>query len=322
MKHLVRNALVAVIGVALAGCEWSGGGGSDGGGSWSSRYNFVNFSGNYRGAGGGGFLVSEYTGTAITSGSSDTSVGNESGEDGGSTGANKVLFTGQTDKRPVKADTFSIVIGSVDGAASDNGAGQLSGTFKIGATNLAASGTIQYDTGAWRLQLAPPGISADRPIYLTYNYIIGGSSGGSSSGSAGSSGVSIFAFNVQQEGNKLKIVDNNGSVYEGSFGSVRTTGGTDQDSSNATFNNGDEVIASFGASGTSKAGIGVQMTGNFQATITGVSSSSSGGTTTTKMTLSGRRILGTWIEDGGKTGDINGAAVPISTSTSTSTNSP
>jgi hypothetical protein len=320
MKHLIRIALVAMMGFALAGCEWSGGGEGEGGGSWSSRYNFVNFSGNYRGAGGGGFLVSEYTGAAITTdtSSSNTSVESVSGENGGSTGLNKTLFTGQTAKRPVKPNTFSLVIGSVDGAASDNGAGVLSGTFKYAGTNWSGTGTIQYETGAWRLQLPLPGLTVDRPILLTYNYTIGGSSssGGSSSASAGSSGVSIYAFNVEQEGNKLRIVDNNGSVYEGRFGNIRTTGGADQDSQSPTFNNGDQVIATFEAGGKSKAGIGVKMTGSFQATISGVSSSSSGSTT---MTLSGRTILGTWIEDGGKTGDINGQAASVSASTTSST---
>lgn len=314
MKNVIRNTLVVCLGIGLMGCEWQGGGD---GNSWNSRYNFVNFSGNYRGSGGGGYLVSEYSGTVVADNSGETSVGQVSGESGGSTEANRVLFTGQTDFKPVVPGTFSIVIGAVDGTASDNGAGVLAGSYKLGVTNLSASGWIQYDTGAWSLQLAPSGISADRPILLTYNYEIGGSSGGSSSGTPGSTAVSIYAFNVQQEGNVLRIVDNNGSVYEGNFGSIRTTGGVDQDSTFATYSDGDQIIGQFEANGSSAANVSVHIVGTFQATITGVTSSSDG--STTSMRLSDRRILGTWIESSGKTGDINGQAVPINVTTTADT---
>jgi hypothetical protein len=151
----------------------------------------------------------------------------------------------------------------------------------------------------------------------TYSQSIpAGTSGGGTSGTPGSTHVTIYAFNVEQEGNKLRIVDNNGAIYEGRFGSIRTTGGTDQDSTTQTLNSGDQIMATFTASGESKAGIGVKMTGTFQAILSGVSSSSSG---TTTMTLGGRQILGTWIEDGGSTGDINGTAASVSASTTTTT---
>ncbi|MFO8067888.1 MAG: hypothetical protein R6U11_09940, partial [Bacteroidales bacterium] len=41
----------------------------------------------------------------------------------------------------------------------------------------------------------------------------------------GTTGITIYTFAVQQQGNKLSITDNNGSVYKGKFGSVETTGG-------------------------------------------------------------------------------------------------
>jgi hypothetical protein len=140
------------------------------------------------------------------------------------------------------------------------------------------------------------------------------------SGTPGSSKVKIYAFNVSQEGNKLRIVDNNGSTYEGSFGSVRTTGGVDQDSTFPTYSNGEQVMGQFEASGRSAANVNVKMVGTFQAVIAGVTTSADGGTT--GMQLSDRRILGTWIESKGKTGDINGQAAPVSVSTATTTTTP
>ena len=47
--------------------------------------------------------------------------------------------------------------------------------------------------------------------------------------SSGASGITIYSFSVQQQGQNISIVDNNGSTYEGNFGSIRSTGGADQD---------------------------------------------------------------------------------------------
>ena len=100
-------------------------------------------------------------------------------------------------------------------------------------------------------------------------------------------------------------------------------------SSVATFVNGDQVIAPFSAAGNSKSGMHVNMAGNFQGTVSGVAvvSEKSGSSTITKtsFSLGNRVILGTWIEDGGKTGDIKGSAgsaASVSLSSSTSTNAP
>ncbi len=314
MKHLIRMALVAAMSVALAGCEWSGGGG-DGGGSWSSRYNFVNFSGSYRGSP----LVSKYSATSGSS-SSSSSAGevNVSSENKGSIPA--TAFAGQCNLIPVKPGSVHLFIsGGADGQFTDNGSGSLSGTFNVGGgVMLSASGTINYDNGAYGINLGVAGGPVvGRTVTITYTVLTGsGVTVTTTSAEPGSSKVTIFAFNVEQEGNKLRIVDNNGAVYEGSFGSIRTTGGTDQDSSAQSFKSGDQIMATFAASGKSKSGIGVKMTGTFQAVLSGVASSSSG---TTTMTLGSRQILGTWIEDGGATGDINGTAAAVSASTTTTT---
>ena len=305
MNKLMSGLLVAGTAAFLAGCEWSGGG--DG---WNSRWDFVNFSGSYRGSP----LVSAYS---MTSGGTPSSDGYQvvRDESGGTTGNNKVQFSGKTQFYPVKPGSFTIVIGGVSGSAVDNGAGELSGYFVLGVTNLTASGTIKYDTGTWTLQLSPPGFSTPNlPILLNYSYAVTGGGGGS--GIPGGTKVTILAFNVQQSGNQLTIIDNNGSVYNGSFGSVTSTGGG---GSGGAFANGDEIVGQYSASGTSAAGIKVNMVGTFQAVVSGASSTASGSQT---MVLSSRTMLGTWIEDGGVTGDINGSAASVTVTANVSTNAP
>jgi hypothetical protein len=323
MKHLIRNAFVAVLSVGLAGCEWSGGGDSN---SWNDSGTIANFNGNYHAS--GGYLVSDYSASAssTTSSSDALTYVSHTGEDGGNNGANRVSISGKTVYGSVKPGSVTIVFGSVSGSAHDNGTSGMSGSFVVGSTNLPVTGgSFEYQTGVWTLQFAPPGLPINQSISL--NYSAAGGASTSSSGTSGSSGasggVTIYAFNVQQSGNKLKIIDNNGSVYEGSFGDMRTTGNLGSGSQGGTFVNGDEVIASFSASGKSAAGVYVNMTGNFQGTVQGVSTvttkSGSSTITTTSMALSNRRIIGTWIEDGGKTGSISGVSDSAVNVTSTTT---
>ena len=68
MKRLAWIGL-GVVALALggAGCSWETGGDAT---SWSSDYNWVNFSGLYRSAA-GGLLVTDYTTTPSTPGSTN-----------------------------------------------------------------------------------------------------------------------------------------------------------------------------------------------------------------------------------------------------------
>jgi hypothetical protein len=200
---------------------------------------------------------------------------------------------------------------------------------------FSASGTIDYDNGAYAMNLgviagdATVGILGS-PITITYTRLTGSSGSTTTfSGEPGSSGGSIYSFNVQQSGNKLSIIDNNGCVYSGSMGEVKTTGNVGANSAGYTFVNGDQIVATYYAAGKSKSGMHVNMTGNFQGTVAGVSSVTevSGDTVTVKTSyaLTDRVMLGTWIEDGGQTGDIKGKSFTsgsVSFSSSTSTNSP
>jgi hypothetical protein len=316
MKNIIRYALMICLGAGLVGCEWEGSGDEN---SWNSRYNFVNFSGNYRGQGGGGYLVSEYTTSPVSSGDtgSGTSYAPVTGEADGTAPAAQLVINGKLNYGPIKPGSVTVLFGNV-GEFRDDGAGGLSGSYeRAGNQKFTGAGTIDYDTGVWTVVLEQNyPLDNPMPISVNYAYAVGSSGATTATSTPGSTKVSIYAFNVIQEGNKLRIVDNNGSVYEGGFGSIRSTSGTDQDTSFPTYSEGDQVMGQFEVSGRSAANITVKMVGNFQATISGVSSSSGG---TTSMRLTDRRILGTWIEVGGKTGDLNGQAVPIVVSTTTTT---
>jgi hypothetical protein len=160
--------------------------------------------------------------------------------------------------------------GTFDVAIIGVAAGSDNGTGGISGTGIS-SGSIDYTTGAWSLTLsaAPP---AGGDIVATYQSASG------SSGGPGSSGVVIHTFTVQQSGNQLIVTDNNGSVYRGAIG--LTSGGD----SNATT-----VAYGYDINGVSAAGFNVEMVGAFSVVSN----------TTATMT-------GTWLEQGGKTGHIDG----------------
>jgi len=320
MKHLTRNALaaLALVSGVLAGCEWGGGGDDN---SWNDSNNIANFNGSY--SANGGYLVSAYTVTDSSTGSATTVTtageANILNENKGSIPA--VSFNGLCSLTPVKAGSFHLFItGGADGQLTDDGSGGLSGTVNIGGgVTVAATGTINYDNGAYGVNAPVSAVNIiGKNVTITYTQITGTggtttttTGGGGAPGSSG--GITIIAFNVQQTGNKLKIIDNNGSVYTGTMDTSRSTGNADANSQGTVMNNGDQVIAPFSASGKSASGMHVNMTGNFQGSIAGVSTVTERGANNTiirktSMSLTNRRIMGTWIEDGGKTGNISGVS--------------
>lgn len=279
---LCLESVAMVAMVALLGCEWEG---TDSGDTWNSRYSWVNFSGVYKGAS-GGVLITDYTASSGEIGATGgvfTAV-----ETVGTASAGQSLYSGTTDHSPVTAGSFQISVGVF--SLRDDGSGNLSGSGK--------TGSVQYGTGAWSIDLLgewPPSGSA---IVASYNYSTSSSSAASPS-DAGTSGVVIYSFVVEHTGNILSMTDNNGSVYKGKFSGVSTTGSINQDSTTTTPLPGEEVVGSFTASGESKAGMKVNMTGTFQGIVQG---------SELQLSLADRRMIGTWIERNGKTGNINGYA--------------
>lgn len=260
--------------LGLVSCDWSATSEDE---SWSDRYNWVNFSGTYRGAN-GALLVSAYSTTPGSNGGNVVTREVVQRGDGV-----KNAFNGTLAHRGIEAGTVSIdteIVGIGPISLTDDGSGVLAGG--------GGAGTIIYSTGAYSVTFTGP-VVAGAAVAARYEY---------TQASSGSSGIAIVTFSVTQEGNRLTIVDNNGSVYNGNFGSVRTTQGTSRDTPTDAGAPavGDTVIGSFEANGTSAAGASVTITGTFQ------------GTVGAQLQLEGRVIRGTWIEKNGKTGDVNGAA--------------
>ncbi len=289
MKRIFTIALCAVAAAALlSGCEWSTS--SEHNTSWNDSYNWVNFSGTYRSAS-GGMLVTDYTSTPSTPGATNTYTSTESG---GVLPARTLAANGKASKHPIVPSSFTLSIGS-DLAFSDDGNGTLTGA--------GGSGTISYDGGTWTIKLDDVQESMSRRnITISYAYQV--SNSGSASGArAGSTGKAIYSFVVAQQGEKLTITDNNGAAYKGHIGGLRSTSGIT--STNSMPKDGDVIVASFSTEGTSAAGMKVTITGTFQGNVaSGV--------------FTGRTMQGTWIEAGGKTGDINGTTTSVAISASTS----
>lgn len=281
MRRLI--AVMCVLGgmTALMGCDWSSGGGVT---SWNSSYNWVNFSGVYRGLN-GGILVTDYTSTPGAPGVTN-SVLNEMVATG--TGA-QTVFNGVVNKRPVVPGSFSL--STFGFQLQDNGDGSLSGT--------GASGSIDYGTGAWSADFGAAAPDLGAPVRASYQYSVS-ATGGSGGPGRGTTGKTVYSFTVFQEGQLLQITDNNGAVYSGNFGSVRSSGGAEAGSGVSA---GTTVIAQFVAEGVSAANQQVKMVGTFQGIVSGGGDS---------FSLADRRMFGTWIEAGGRTGDINGQASPVS----------
>jgi hypothetical protein len=305
MKAVRRSLVWASLAVCLAvialsaGCEWTSGGGTE---DWNNRYNFLNFSGVYRGLG-GGLLVTKYTtgGTAGIPGSTNTVTGETIATGNGSS----TTFAGSLKNKPVIAGSLTIAAASYQFSDPD-GDGVLTGTS-------GASGSINYGTGQWSLTFNGVAIDSGTPIVASYQFVRQGTPA-TAGDVKGSSGKAISSFAVEHIGNVVNIVDNNGASYGGNLGDIRGTGGANQDSVGTTPPSvplaGEEFIASFEAEGVSSAGMRVHMVGTFQGTVQSVREPTED--LSGALVLGARVMFGTWIEDGGVTGDIQGEASPIS----------
>ena len=290
--------MAVMLAVGIVGCDWEWSGDSS---SWSDRYNWVNFSGTYGGAS-GGLLITDYSTVASSGSSSGTTYYTVSGEGVGAGDGTSTAYAGTLDHGNVVAGSVSIVAGGF--SLTDDGAGWLSGG--------GASGTIDYGTGAWAIDLAGIPLGSGVSIEASYQYTVSNGGSGGISVDPGTSGAYIYSFVVEQEGNTLRLIDNNGAQYEGKMGDITGTSGINQDTATAeqTPTAGDIITGTFEAEGTSAAGFSVKIVGSFQGVVGG-----SG----TAFYLEGRQMTGTWIESGGKTGNINGTAASVAIATTTTT---
>jgi hypothetical protein len=287
----VSTGLATLIAAILSGCEWSGGGGAQ---TYSGRYNFLNFSGVYRGIN-GGLLVTDYT---KTGGNSTNLV---TGETLATGNGSKTAFAGSLKGKSVLPGSLTISIPPIYTLNDTDGNGTMSITPGLGGV----AALVNYDTGAWSITL-PFAVASGDKIQATYLSKYSASEGGSG-GASGSSGKAIYSFNVEHFGNLIKLVDNNGSVYEGTFGDIRSTGGLNQNSTTGTVVAGESFIGNFSVEGVSAANVKVKIVGTLNGKVGSVAGSS--------FVLGSRTMTGNWVEQGGKVGDVSGIASDISIAT-------
>lgn len=295
MKALISSITFGFVLALTAGCEggWQFGGSSQ---SWNSSEGWVDFSGRYQPSIAGRWLVSDYS-----SSSSATSAVNE------------VMFTstpGQLNYAGA-VNVNGAVPAQIVGQVGDQGTFTVSAAGNIGAGTIAGiSGTINLSSGAFGITI-PAAYSTNITFSIVYAKV--------GSSAPGGSGIAITAFEVTQEGNTLRIIDNNGSVYTGNLGAYTTLGsvGVGDTTNGLVGAGGQTATVQYDVHGVSAAGMNVEMAGNLLAQVS-QSVSIVGGTATNIVLVQqtwNRYIRGTWIEQGGKSGNIDGQADPIVTTT-------
>jgi len=188
------------------------------------------------------------------------------------------------------------------------------------------SGSINYTTGNWTVNLGALEFPVGVEISANFRYTEGGTTG---SVEPGSTGKPIFSLSVAQTGNILRFTDNNGAVYEGQISGISApTGGgataagegghiDPQGASPAVTTPSTQTgtaIGQFEVQGQSSSGTHVKITGTLSldfttSTRTITTPGVRGNTTDSTSVQSNNRMLkATWIEDGGQTGDIVGSA--------------
>lgn len=274
-----------------------------------------NSAGALEGTGGSG-SVSYSAGTwsfKLEKGSTATYETVSTSESGGVLKGDKMSAKGSTGHKPIVAGSLQISVGD-DVTFSDDGNGGLSG---------GGSGKVSYDGGTWSFELADKYWSAsDRSISVSYAYekkisdegedreIIvrygyeDSTEGVTGTVKSGSTGKAIYALVVAQQGQNLTITDNNGAKYTGRITKLQSISGVNP--TNSLPRDLDTIYASFSTQGTSAAGKKVTIAGTFQGTVK-------------NSVFTDRTMQATWVESGGKTGDIRGTTGAISIDYSVST---
>ena len=278
-KYVLLTAALAMV----AGCGWESGGSGDFS-SWNES-DTRDFSGTYVSAN-GGVLVTQYgdnsAGVAGQTSYSET-VGVGSG--------NVFSYAGTLSRTPVVRSTLTISCG--DYSFTDaSGDGRLVGSAPntIGrATNT--SGTVVYETGHWTIRLNDPldDFHSGVPIIANYEYMDDGM------GAAGNSGRPIYHITVAQKGNLLTFTDSNGARYNGYITGISAMATTTNIGIVGGSNLSSAGTAQFEVQGQSANGRHVRIVGVMERTAT-------------VLVGGGLTMRASWIEDGGRTADIDGVA--------------
>ena len=304
-RILVRkSALAACLTAALlgfsTGCDWSSGGSVDDANSSSID---LSVAGVYR-APDGGTIVSDFVvvqGKDGTAGSTnEVSVSGETVATGNGT---STAFGGALDHSPITPGSVTISAPPAFTLTDPDGDGTFTGTS-------GSSGTINYSTGAFTLNFGGAAIDSGSKITASYTFleVSEGTDATADSRNSGASGEKIYSFNVEQNGNTIRITDNNGNTYDGKLGSSQVVS---QQQVSDTQQQLQEVIQ-YSAEGLA-GGTKVKLVGAFNSATTVFFSQNiqvnqdGSGTLKTEETFRtfSLSIDGTWVEENGTTGDIS-----------------
>lgn len=283
MKRLVwLGTGVVALAMVFVGCNWDTGSDAD---SWSSAYDWVNFSGTYRAADGGILTItteqsSTETTTTTGTGQDNTNRPTAAGTANGS-GISRTVAQGTLSPGDIVPGSVGITLYFASGAPhssyGDDGAGNLTGGL--------APGVIIYRYGSWRIDLSSIMGAPDGGSWrATYRYYVEepGSSGGEetsttvSTGGSGSTSTTttsdpIYFYTVQHKGQYVTLVDDSGRTYSGRISKIQSASGAqntdidqvagDEEANDGKFAkytyyesplpaNGDQVIASFECTGS------------------------------------------------------------------------
>jgi hypothetical protein len=305
MRKLILPA-AALLAVGLfSGCEWESGGGVE---SWDDSAtsdasgNYVDFSGVYRSAD-GGVLVRE-AGATFTTTNTIVATNSVTDEYLGIGDGSKTAFEGALAHSPVRG-TLTIIVGAyrcVDTA----GMGNSNDTVSLTITPADGSaGTINYSTRTWTLSFPAP-IEAGTRILASYTYL---ATSQEVISSQGNTGKPIYQFVAYQMGNKLQMIDNVGSVYEGMLGAVLFSGSAGGGGGDgATAQQVTEASGQFYATGVSQ-GYEVEILGTMKKSTVlqpywNGQYDKDGRQIYDYKTVGGYTLDGSFIEKGGKTGVI------------------
>ncbi len=276
MKRAVGYLCVFCVLALYVGCEWESSGEND---SWDASAGWINFSGVYA-ASDGGVVVADFSRPTGSTQAETRWTDNEI-----ATGVDGVhVYEGVLSKTPIVAGSLTVVGGGFQ--FNDTGNGTLTGNIS------GTSGTINYSTGTWQIDLGPLTLTTGAPLDAHYRYLEGGDGG--SVIEPGNSGTPIYSFVVEQTGNKLRFIDSTGMEYNGQMGVVSQAGG------DATGMTSGEVVASFEVTRP-----GVTISGTFQGNYAAPERDASG-TAVSAGALDNRYMAATWMEDNGTTAGIVG----------------
>lgn len=314
MKSFINFSMVTVLAILISGCEWEGAGKD---GTWSDSYSWVNFSGLYRGV--NGPIVGNFTSAAVTTTGTEstTPVVVVNNENGGTAPDIQTVLHGVLNFKPgITPNSVTIFLlagspGDSSGSATDDGSGVLNGSFNLVGIDPTASlpmtGSIDYNTGAWTLNLVSPGLLTPAAIRVSYTYsaAVATSSGDGSSSSLGIAGGDVNTIVVEQVGNRLRFIDSNGNEYNGVLSVVTLAGG------DRTGLSSGAVSATYTVKGTA-GGAAIKITGSFSGSYSapntdGANADSASTTTVLYGSMNNRIIEGIWMQPDA-TADVKGLA--------------